>query len=448
MSPLKIAALLLAVAALFAPQAAHSQELLTLQEAVSLGLQKNYSIRIAATQDDIDANNATLGNAGFLPTVTGRASRDFTDFNTRNQFESETPREIDHSKTNTTAASVALAWTVFDGGRMFIEYDRLQAIERSGQLLTKTTIENTIADISDAYYNVVRQARKIQSLEDAIAISEQRVAITQEQYNVGVSAKVEILRAQVDYNADRSELLRQLEVLQNAKINLNQLLGRDPGINFTPADSIEVDRQIAYDGGQANLLNENPSLQRLQVQREIALNELQLARAQRYPSIGFSGSYGYNRSLQDPVIYGNIQGTNESRRYGFNYGLTLSLPIFNGFNINRQVQNARVNIELNELQFAQEQNRLAAELARAYSQYTNRLELLQLEEDNVKLAEQNAEIALERYRLGLLTAIELREAQRNELVAQNRLIDIKYEAKAAEVEIKRLTSSLLQDEQL
>lgn len=441
-------AALAVITAILLPGVASAQELLSLREAISIALENNYSIRIADTQDDIAANNATLGNAGFFPAVTGRASRDYSDFNTRNQFESETPREIDHLKSKATAASVALAWTIFDGGRMFIEYERLQAIEKSGQLLTKTTIENTVADISDAYYDVVRQTRRIQSLEDAIAISEQRVEITQEQYNVGVSAKVEILRAQVDYNADRSELLRQLETLQNAKINLNQLLGRDPGIEFIPSDSIEVDRQVAYSGQSVNLLNYNPSLQRLLAEREIAENELQLARALRYPTIGVAGSYGYNNSLQDPVIFGNIQGTNESRRYGVNYGITLSVPIFNGFNINRQVQNARINIEVSELQYAQEQNRLAAELARAYSQYTNRLELLQLEEDNIKLAEQNADIALERYRLGLLTAIELREAQRNELVAQNRLIDIKYEAKAAEVEIKRLTSSLLEANQL
>lgn len=444
----KKAALLFLTAVLLLPHLAQSQDLLTLEEAIKLGLQQNYDIRIADTEDEIATNNVTLGNAGFFPTVTGRATRDFSDNNTRNQFESEPAREISNLRNNSTNASVQLSWTVFDGGRMFIAYNRLEAIEKSGKLLTKATIENTIANISDAYYEVVRQARKINALEDAIEISAQRVAITQEQYNVGVSAKVEILRAQVDYNADQSELLRQQEALQNAKIDLNQLLGRDPDISFVAIDTIVVDRQLEYQGADANLLASNPSLKRLQLERDIAIYDLRSARALRLPTVGVTGSYGYNKSLQDPVIYGNIFGTNESTRQGFNYGLSLTLPIFNGFNINRQVQNSRINIESTKLQYAQLQNTLESELARAYSQYTNRMKLLNLEEANLKLADQNAEIAVERYRLGLLTAIELREAQRNQLIASNRLIDIQYEAKAAEVEIKRLTSSLLQEAQL
>lgn len=448
MSPLKTAVLLLTAVALLLPEKAFSQDKLTLEEAIRIGLEQNYAIRIADKQEDIAENNVTLGNAGFLPTADGRVSRDFTNNNIRNQFENNPPREVDNSKTNVTNASVLLNWTVFDGGRMFIEYNRLQALEKSGKLFTKAIVENTVADISDAYYEVVRQARKIKAIEDAITISEQRLKMTQEQYNVGVSPKVEILRAQVDFNADKSELLLQKEALRNAKIDLNQLLGRNPNIDFDPMDSIVVDKTISIALEEATLLAANPGLQRIQLQRDLAIYDLRAARAQRLPVIGLAGSYGYNRALQDPVIFGNTVGTNESKRIGFNYGVVLSVPLFNGFNINRQVQNSRIAIETSTLEFQQEQNRLEAELARAYSQYVNRLELLDLEETNQVLAQQNAEIALERYRLGLLTAIELREAQRNQLVAENRLIDIRYQAKTAEIELKRLSSSLLQDSQL
>ena len=443
MSLIKAAALLLTMAALLLPEKTFSQATLTLEEAIRIGLEQNYDIRIADRQDDIASNNVTLGNAGFLPTIDGRAGRDFTNNNIRNQFENNPPRQVDSQKTNVTNASVLLNWTVFDGGRMFIEYNRLQALEKAGKLLTKATIENTVADIAAAYYNVVRQWRKIQAIEDAIAISEQRVAMTQEQYDVGVSPKVEILRAQVDFNADRSELLLQMEALRNAKIDLNQLMGREPTINFDPIDTIAIDKTISLALEETNLLAANPGLQRIQLQRELALYDLRAARAQRLPVIGLASSYGYNRSLQDPVIFGNTVGTNESRRVGLNYGVVMSVPLFNGFNINRQVQNSRIAMETSALVFQQEQNRLEAELARAYSQYVNRLEILELEEINMVLAEQNADIALERYRLGLLTAIELREAQRNQLVAENRLIDIRYQTKAAEIELKRLSSSLL-----
>ncbi|WP_114782453.1 TolC family protein [Botryobacter ruber] len=447
MSSIKNTALFLAGVLCFFQSKVFAQEQLTLEQAVRIGLAHNYDIQIVSKEQEIAANNVTLGNAGFLPSVDARHTRDFSRNDVRNQFENNEPRIVNNSTNRSSNSSMVLNWTLFDGGRMFINHNRLKALEKSGAFFTKATVETTVADISNAYHDVVRQARKIEAIEDAIAISEMRVTITQEQYNVGVSAKVEILRARVDYNADRSELLRQQELLQLAKVNLNQLLGRDPNTNFTVEDVIEVEKDLRLQTVSNQLQSYNPTLQRLRINREIALFDLRTARAQRLPVVGIAGAYGLNRSLQDPVIFGNTVGTNESRRQGFNYGLTISIPVFNGFEINRQVQNSQIAIETNSLALQREQNRLQSDATRAYNRYTNRLQLLDLETSNLDLARQNAEIALERYKLGLLTAIELREAQRNQLVAENRLIDIQYEAKAAETELKRLSSTLLQENQ-
>ncbi|WP_255474160.1 TolC family protein [Pontibacter qinzhouensis] len=427
------------------PGLTQAQEKLTLEQAIQFGLQHNYDIRIVSKEQTIAENNVTLGNAGFLPALDARYTRDFSRNDLRNQFENNEPRIVDNSTTRASNASMLLNWTIFDGGRMFINHNRLKALERSGAFFTKATIETTLANIIIAYHEVVRQARKINSIEDAIAISEQRVNITQEQYNVGVSAKVEILRAQVDYNADRAELLRQLELLQTSKITLNQLLGRDPNIDFMVDDIIEVSNDFRLASVNNQLLSSNPNLQRLRINRDIALYDLRSTRAMRLPMIGLSSAYGLNRQLQDPVIFGNTVGTNESRRQGFNYGLTISMPIFNGLEINRQVQNSRIAVEANSLALQREQNALQSDMSRAFTRYQNRLQLLELEESNLVLAKQNAEIALERYRLGLLTAIELREAQRNQLVAETRLIDIQFEAKASETELKRIGSTLLDE---
>ncbi|MCC9138172.1 TolC family protein [Pontibacter silvestris] len=441
MHPLRTALLLLTVAVALLPRTALSQEQLSLEQAIRIGLQQNYDIQIATKQEAIAENNVTLGNAGFLPTLDARASRTFSENNSLQEFQTGPDRERIGAKSNSLSSNINLNWVLFDGLGMFINYDRLQALEKAGNLFTKETVENTVANILNYYFEVARQSSKIQALKDAIVISEQRVEIAQAQYEVGVSAKVEILRAQVDYNSDRSELLLQQEALQNAKINLNQLLGRDPDIDFITSDSVIVDPTLTYNKVDNNLLASNPVLQRLQLNSHIANLDIKAIRASRFPVVGFTSAYNFTRSEAEPL---NEYQARFNRNTGYNYGLTVSLPIFNGFNLNRQAQNARISLQSINLEYQQEQNRLQSDLARAYSQYSNRLELLSLEEFNLKLAQENADIALERYRLGLLTAIELREAQRNQLVAENRLIDIRYEAKTAEIELKRLTSSLLQ----
>ncbi len=442
MSSIKATVLFLFGAVLLFPGKAAAQELLTLEEAIRIGLQNNYAIQIAARDEAIASNNVTLGNAGFLPAVDGRGTRTYRSEDTKRVRLNGEETISNGTTSNNLNGSVNLNWTVFDGMGMFINYDRLQALEKSGELFTRETVENSLADITDAYFEVVRQEYKIKAIQDAIEISKARIELVEAQYEVGVSAKVEILRAQVDYNADQSELLNQQESLQNAKINLNQLLGRDPNINFVAQDTINVERNLTYNGINDELTAANPLLQRLQVNRELANLDVKAVRASRFPVIGVTSAYNFSRTEADPV---DQLALLYNQNKGLVYGLTLSVPIFNGFNINRQAQNARIAVEAADLEFRQVQNQLQAELARAYSRYTNRLQLLDLEESNLVLAEENAKIALERYRLGLLTSIELREAQRNQLVAENRLIDIRYEAKAAETELKRLSSSLVTD---
>jgi len=410
-------------------------------EALQIGLEHNFDIRVVATEQQINENNVTLGNAGFLPTIDARGTRTFSENNSRQEFATGPDRIRTGATSNNLNSSVNLNWVVFDGLGMFINLERLKALEKSGQLLTKETIERALSNITASYYEVARQAYKIEALQDAIAISEARVEIAQAQYEVGVSAKVEILRAQVDYNADRSELLLQQEALQNAKINLNQLLGRNPDINFVVTDSIVVDTSLKYDAVDNGLYASNPLLQRLQLDRQLASLDLKAIRASRFPTIGIISAFNFTRSEAEPL---NEFSARFNQNRGYNYGLSVNLPIFNGFNINRQAQNARINQEIASLEYQRVENQLQADVARAYSQYTNRLQLLDLEESNVKLAQENAAIALERYKLGLLTAIELREAQRNELIASNRLIDIRYQAKAAETQLKYITSTLRQ----
>ncbi|GGG24567.1 TolC family protein [Pontibacter amylolyticus] len=442
MSPLKVAALFLLGVVLLFPHKLAAQEQLSLQDAIRIGLQNNYDIQIAGRQEAIAENNVTRGNAGFLPNVDARGGRTFSENNSRQSFQTGPDRTRNGASSNNLNGSINLNWTIFDGMGMFINYERLKALEKSGALFTRETVQNTLANIFDNYFEVVRQSKKMQAIEDAIAISQARVDIAQAQYEVGVSAKVEILRAQVDFNTDRSELLVQQEALQNAKINLNQLLSRDPNIDFVAIDSIVVDPNLNYGNADAGMLANNPLLSRLKLNQEIASLDIKSVRASRFPVIGVVGAYNFNRSENEPL---NEFSPLFNQNRGYNYGLSVSLPLFRGFNTNRLAQNARINLESANLEYKRQQNLLDAALARAYSQYTNRLQLLQLEETNLTLAQENAAIALERYRLGLLTAIELREAQRNQLVAENRLIDIQFQAKAAETELKRISSTLLQE---
>ncbi|NVO85683.1 TolC family protein [Hymenobacter terrestris] len=427
------------------PETVAAAPLLSLAEAIRVGVEGNYAIRVSQQDVRIAENNVTRGNAGQLPTVNGNFVRNFNRNNVRQESEARPePSIANGAKSNQLQANVAATWTIFDGFGMFIAYDRLQVLEQSQRQLTRATIEETVAAVMDAYFVVVRESGKINSLEEALKIGQARIDLTQARVDVGVSAKVEVLTARVDYNADRSTLIQQQEALKTAKINLNELLGRAPGLDFLPQDSIVVARDLGRDEVLAALRQRNPRLQQARFDTEIAALDRKLVRASRFPQIGLTSGYGFNRNINNASFFGAQLITTTGRTYGLNYGVVASVPIFDGFNRNRQEQNARITQEQTQLQLDQLQLQLDADAEQAYAQYQNRLALLELEESNILLARENVAIALERYRLGLLTPLVLREAQRTQLQAETRLLDIRYQAKQAEIILRRLGSGLVQ----
>jgi outer membrane protein TolC len=418
---------------------------LTLAQAIQLGVENNFNIRLSRTDVLVSENNVSRGNAGQLPTVNGNFTRGFNTNNVRQESSARPePSTASNAQSNQLNANVAATWTIFDGFGMFIAYDRLKALDQSQRQLTRATVEETVADITNAYFAVVRESGKIKSIEEALKIGQARIDLTQARVNVGVSAKVEVLTARVDYNADRSALIQQQEALTTAKINLNTLLGRTPRLDFSPADSIVVTRDLDQAVIVQAIRQNNPRLQQAKLNTEVATYDRRLVRASRFPRLGLTSGYGLNRNVNGAAFFGTQLVTNTGRTFGYNYGVVASVPIFDGFNRRRLEQNARIGEEQSTLQLGQTQLQLDADAEQAYARYQNRLQLLELEETNILLARENVAIALERYRLGLLTPLALREAQRTQLDAEVRLLDIRFEAKQAETALRRLSGGLVQ----
>ncbi len=422
---------------------------LSLQAAIAEALQRNYGILLSQQDEVIAANNVTRGNAGQLPNINANLTRTFNRNDITSTVGTNEPRVINGGTSNLLNTNVTLGWTLFDGLGMFIAYDRLKTLRRQQQQITRATVEETVETVTNAYYDVVRQGGKIKSLEEALKIGQARIDLTQAQVDVGVAAKVEVLTARVDYNADRSLLLQQQQALAAAKITLNNLLGRTPRLDFAPSDSLTVTRDLREETITAGIKANNPRLAQAQLGLDVATYERRLVRASRYPQIGFVTGYGLNRNINNAQFInlptGPVLTTSINNVKGLNYGITASVPIFNGFNIRRLEQNARVAEKQGELLLGQTTLQLDADAASAFAQYQNFLQLLDLEETNIQLARQNVAIALERYRLGLLTPLVLREAQRNQLDAETRLLDIRYAAKQAEIALRRLSGALVRE---
>jgi outer membrane protein len=413
------------------------QELLTLDRAIEIGLENNYGIQISRNFADIAANNRTLGNAGFLPTISANATRRESVENSR--FETQATDGVNENRgarSTNTNAGISLNWTLFDGMNMFINHEKLGEFEQFGREELRLQAEFTVEQIVGAYVNIVRINEQLNVLENSVEVSLERIDIAETKRDLGSGSEYELLQAQTDLNADRAAVLRESNRLVEAKIHLNDILARDAEEDFDVSPDIIINRALQQNELQQNILENNISIQLARTEQRIAELEIREIRSERLPQLELNSGYTYNRNEGG----GGFMIFNETD--GFNIGLTARINIFDGFNTNRRVQNARINQRNSELMLEEELKRINAGFLRAYRTYQNSIELVDLEEDNLAIAEETLDIALERFRQGMISAIEFREAQRTFLSAESRLIEAKYDAKIAETELLRLSGGL------
>ena len=202
---------------------------LSLLDAVSEGLENNYSILLANNNEQISSNNVTPGNAGMLPNVDliGTINRAA-------------------ARNTTMNARVEMGWTVFDGFSMFANYDRLKELELMGQENLRATIQQTIANIMNVYFDIVSKQQELDAYRHILRISRLRVHSANDRFMGGRVSKVDLLSAQVDYNADTATYIRQTEDLRKAKIQLNRILAREITSDFFASDSIVIDQSLDF----------------------------------------------------------------------------------------------------------------------------------------------------------------------------------------------------------
>ncbi len=414
-----------------------AQELLTVEDAMRIALENNYNIRISAYDAQIAAAENTPGNAGLLPTIDGSIGRTYDLNNTRQEFFSGEVREGEGVKNNLLAGNVLLDWTLFEGLRAITNKERLETFEIQGALRAQAEIEFTLASVIATYYEAVQIAKQIESIETAIELSAERKQLATDRERLGSGSGLEVLLASVDINADSSALVRQQFTFINAKALLNELMGRAPDVDFDIADRIEYRTDLTYEDLAQKIDLQSREL--LLARNELALAEIQKkdARANYSPSIGFQGSYNYLRAENEI----GILRSNELS--GFTYGFAATWSLFDGFNKQRQSKVASLAIESRTESLEQTQLRLKTELYQLYTAYTMSTQLISIEQKNLLVAQENLDIARERMQIGSITALELREAQRNLVDAEFRLFQVEYEAKVTETQLLRLSGDLL-----
>ena len=415
---------------------AMAQETLSLQDAVTIALKNNYDIRLINNEIRIAQNNVNAGNAGMLPALAGTFDKGGSRQNTVQTPATGPEKKANGVRSTNQSYGVALDWTVFDGFQMFANYDRLKELQKQGEVNAKSTILTTISDVVSAYFAVVRQQQLVVATDSALYISKLRVAIANNKLQIGRGSKLDVLTAKVDYNTDTTLYLQQKNLLQTSKISLNQLMARDLNTSFRADEKMNIDHHLKLAELESLTQQLNPDLQNAFINKKIAELNLKQIKGQRYPVVAVNSGYDFSNTTSPT-------GFNQKfKANGLTYGLSASLNIFNGFLQRQNERNAKVQMNSAELTLDKTKQDVNALLLSTYQNYLTNLDLLKVETGNIDLAKQNLDITFEKYRLGSISPLELREAQRNSINAIIRFLDAQYQAKLTEISLKEVSGTL------
>ena len=418
---------------------AQQKKTYTLQECLNEGLENNYSLKMVRNQQRVSDNNATVGNAGFLPSLALSSSYRGNTQDSQTKLRDDNSIVEDKGVFNQTLdAGIDLNWTIFQGFSVVTNYKKLKELQLQGELNTRMAVENLIADLTAEYYNYIQQIIRLKNLQYAVKLSQERLRIVEQRYMIGSFSGLDYQQAKVDYNTDRSSYMKQIEAVKTSAITLNELMAHEElNTALNVADSvINVNQNLELDQMMEQMLANNASLLYAKKNTYIAELDYKQKASGSYPYLKASAGYGYTMNKYN-------KGANYHRAtLGADFGLTLGINIFDGNRQRIQRKNARINAENVMLDQIDIEQSLKADLYTLWQAYQNNLRILKLEQENLVAAKDNHEIAMERYMLGNLSGIEMREAQKSLLDAEERILKAQYNTKLCEISLLQISGNV------
>jgi outer membrane protein TolC len=417
-----------------------AQQILTVEQAVATALANNYEILLSRNDSLIAAIDYSYRNAAFLPRLNASSTTISNNNNSKETLANGNKRTGDVKTTNMNAG-LNLNWVVFDGFRMFTTRTRLAQQIEVGSLAIKNQIVNTVANVINTYYDIVQQKQQLKNIEEQMMLSADRLKLAKYKFDIGVGIKSDVLQSQIDFNQQKTGQINVITLISQRKQELNRLMYISGDINYEVTDSIPVRTDLALGDLVNNINQSSPELLLRQKSIEISRTLVKEAKADQFPTVALTSAYNFSKNSRDKVL--NTAQSLVTLNNGLNYGFTVSVPIFNNFSVRRNIQQAELAVRNQQLLFNNQQNVINTNILNIYRSYDAQKQIMTISDSSIALARENLAIERDRYRLGVSTYIELRQAEQNVASAITNLITARYNLKVAETELLRLRGDLV-----
>ncbi|MDA9602449.1 TolC family protein [Flavobacteriaceae bacterium] len=424
------------------------QENLTKEQALAIALEENFGIKVSRNITEIVKNNSSVFNSGYLPSVSVSGGSNYTGSDAEIAFpgqvdENGVPipnRIFEDQESQRFNAGVNLNYILFDGlGRKY-NYKRLKEQYALSELQLRETIEFTILQLLEVYFNVAQLTESNVIFKENLSISKERLKRSEIAFIHGQGNKLAVLNAEVDVTNDSINLIQIKQQLDNSKRDLNLLLNRPIKQVFGVDLNVDFVSSILIESWLETAEENNVELLKQKSNSQINSYDVKISQSGYLPTLGLVGSYGWNLNKSPASAF--FPGTNNTS-YSVGVGASLSWNLFDGGRTLTRVKNAKLTFENQDLLEQESKLSFSRDLTNSIQNFKNAKEIFNIQKKQVETATYNFDRSKAQYKLGSITAIEFRQAQINLTNAQNQSNIAKYQAKLAELQLIQITGQLL-----
>jgi outer membrane protein TolC len=416
-----------------------AQTTLELNEMISIALKQNFDVSIAKNNSQTAANTATKGQAGYYPSINLNGNANYSINNTNLSFAGGIPdAEVNGAQNTSVGSNIAFNYVVFNGfGRMHT-FHNLMNSSKLTEVQAQLVAENLVLDVVDRYLDIQQNKLNLSAAEQNVTISADRLNRVIIANKNGAKSKLDVLSAQVDLNNDSLSVLTITTAIEKQKATLNTLMGKEPKTAFTIPNTILVPGSLNIAEIRNKALENNATILLAQLSQNIAKRQTEITKSNQLPNLTLTGNYGYSNSQNGAGIV--LSQSN----LGFSSGLTFSMPIFNGNQLESSIKNARLNQQNSELELAKAKLSIENQLVAAEQDSRLIISTLKTQQTNIELAELALERAKKNYANGQISYNDIRLAQVNVLIAKNNANQAKINLVKLYYSLSRLGGGLLE----
>jgi len=392
---------------------------LTLEDCLLEALKNNPLLAAARYDLDIGLLRVTEARASLFPSLSLGSGLDHS---------SAVGRAGASGGSSSYGASLSARATLFQGGKIAAAVDAARAISRSSSHQYESQVQDLVQNITALYYRILQAGGLVgvaeQSIEQARFHRESAVARNE----AGLGRRSDILKADVELSAASLGLIRAVNARRSLEGSLNVLMGREAQPRLVLADreeAADITERLELDQLLQASYSSRPEMKRMEALTEAQQADIRAARGARAPWISADTSFSFAGSS-------SISGQGN-----WSIGLSLSLPVFNGFALSSRLAQEEVALKSLDRQNQSVRQQISLDVWTAYLDLKEAEERINNAETFLLNARENLEIAEGEYREGVGSMIEVIDAQTALVAAEVNRIEARTDYRIARSALKR-----------